>query len=210
METKLTIVNHLLKTVGERKTLTLETAHPSVVQAIDALESWDRDFQGKGWWFNKNKGMTLSPTNTGEVLVPAECLEFVITQGIGAWSPVRDKTRYVRRGNRLWDSWDNTWNIGGPVKADLVIQLAIEELPQAAASYLKHLTAENYYVDDDGDLSKAQLLKGRTQFAWNALKAAELKAENTNALDSPQAQYMRYRIQQSGSPSNPTWPGGRV
>lgn len=209
METKLNLVNHLLQVVGERRVLTLETGHPSVVQAVQALDSWDRDFQGKGWWFNKNKAMVLSPTNTGEVLIPEECLEFVVTQGVGAYQKPMEKTRYVRRGNRVWDSWENTFNIAVKIKADLVIQLEIPDLPQSAASYLKHLAAQNYYVDDDGDLAKASELNRRVQMAWNALKAAEMKAESTNALDSPMAQYLRYRVGQSGIPSNPTWPGGR-
>jgi hypothetical protein len=208
METKLDLVNHLLQVVGERRVLTLTTGHPSVVQAIQALDSWDRDFQGKGWWFNTNKNFTLACNNVGEVLVPTECLEFTVTAIARQWATPENKTRYVRRGARLYDSWENTYTLNTSVQADLVMQLAIEDLPQCAATYLKHWAAQNYYVDDDGDLGKADRLKERTMLAWHSLKAAQLKAEATNALDSPAAQSLRYRIRQQGFPSNPMFPGG--
>lgn len=210
METKLTLVNHLLRTVGEAGALTLETGHPSVVQAINALDSYNKDFQSKGWWFNTNKNIALVPNNLGEILLPDECLEFTITATIlGRLSP-REKSRYVKRGKRLYDSWQNTFTISKQVVSDLVILLEIEDLPQVAATYLKHWTAQEYYVDDDGDLNKSSKLEERTMTAWHALKAAQLKAESTNALDSPAAQNLRYRIRQAGLQTNPMLPGGRL
>lgn len=188
METKLDLVNHLLQVVGERRVTTLETGHPSVVQAIQALDSWNKEFQGKGWWFNKNRDVKLLPTNTGEILVPATALEIQVTKYINDNLSPYNKVRYSRRGNRMYDTWENTYTIGNPIWVDITILLDIEDMPQVAASYLKHLAAQNYYVDDDGDLNKASKLEERTMIAWHALKAAQLRIESTNALDSPSAQ----------------------
>lgn len=208
METKLDLVNHLLQVVGERRVTTLETGHPSVVQAIQALDSWNKEFQGKGWWFNKNRDVKLLPTNTGEILVPATALEIQVTKYINDNLSPYNKVRYSRRGNRMYDTWENTYTIGNPIWADITILLDIEDMPQVAASYLKHLAAQNYYVDDDGDLNKASKLEERTMIAWHALKAAQLRIESTNALDSPSAQQLLYRIGQSTT-HNPVFPGGR-
>jgi len=209
LETKLSLVNHLLGTVGERSVSTLNTGHPSVVQAINALESHDRDFQARGWWFNTNRNVTLVQNNRGEVLIPPETLEFSITSDRLAGSTPEDKQRYVKRGSRIYDSVLNTYEIGFPLYADMVIQLPIDDLPHVAAAYLKHMAAEAFYVDDDGDMTKANKLNERKTLAWHALKAAEMKALAVNALDSPAARELTYRIRSVSSPTNPMLPGGR-
>lgn len=209
MESKLDLVNHLLQVVGERRVTSLETGHPSVVQAIQALDSWNKDFQGKGWWFNRNRDVKLLPINTGEILVPDTALEVQITKQENDYLSPDSKVRYARRGNRMYDSWENTFNIGKALYVDMLLLLDIEDLPQVAASYLKHWAAENYYVDDDGDLQKAAKLQERTMFAWHDLKAAQMRIESTNALDTPAARSLLYRIGQSGNSSNLMLPGGR-
>lgn len=209
MENKLSIVNHLLQVTGERRVLTLETGHPSVIQAIQALESWQRDFLGKGWWFNTNKTVKLLPNNLGEILLPTECLSFSITHNQLAWQQPGNKEQYVKRGKRLYDSWNNTFIINKALYADLVIWLDVEDLPQVAASYLKHWAAGEYYVDDDGDLQKANKLAERTMLAWHSLKAEQLRVESTNALDSPAAQGLRHRISSTGVYHRANFVGGR-
>lgn len=208
MVDKLALVNHLLQTVGERRVLTLETGHPSVTQAVQALESYDEDFQGRGWWFNRNQAMKLLPNNLGQILLPKEALSFQVThvhlQNLGP----SEKARYTRRGGMVYDSVLNTNIIGKPIVADLIVRLDIEDLPSIAASYLKHWAAENYYVDDDGDNQKSNKLGERRMLAFHALKAEELRVEATNALDSPAAQHLTHRVGQAQG-NNPVIPGGR-
>lgn len=208
MANKLDLVNHLLQTVGERRVLSLETGHPSVVQAIQALDGYDLDFQGRGWWFNKNYGMVLVPNNLGEVLLPAEFLSVSVTQRQLQWLSADEKKRYTSRGGRIYDAYKNTHVIGQSITVDLTIMLPIEDLPPVAASYLKHWAAEQYYVDDDGDNQKADKLANRTGLAFHALKAEELKVTAANALDSPAARQLTYRIGQSNG-QHPNYPGGR-
>ncbi len=209
MTTRLEIVNHMLGVTGQAHVSTLETTHPTVVQAIAALVSVDTDFQSPGWWFNRENDITLSENIDGEVIVPTAALEFTVTHPVLQAQTPANKARYVKRGTRLYDNYEHTYNIGQSIRADLIMQIAIEDLPGAAAVYLKHLAAETFYVDDDGDNQKADRLKMRRLEAWAQLKAAELRAIATNALDSPMAQQLNYRINQSGTSSNPMYPGGR-
>lgn len=209
MDTKLDIVNHLLRVVGERKVNNLDSGHPSVMQAIDALDSANLDFQGRGWWFNTNRRMKFLPNNIGEIVIPSNCLSISIADDIRQWANPTDKVRYARRGNKLYDSWENTFAINTFLYVDLVLLLDIEDMPQVATSYLKHKAAEDYFVDDDGDLNKAAKLHDRTVLAWHALKAKELQIQSVNALDSPAARELNYRIRGGGYSFNPTMPGGR-
>jgi Tail tubular protein len=209
MDVKLELVNHLLQTVGERRVVSLETGHPSVTQATQALESWNKDFQGKGWWFNTNRNVRLVPNNIGEVLIPEEALSFSITKHQLDYQRAANKEQYVKRGKRLYDSWNNTFTLNTTLYADLVILLDYEDLPHVAMSYLKHWAAEQFYVDDDGDMQKADRLQQRTSLAWHSLKAEAMKIMSVNALDSPAAQNLRYRIGSTGINHNANFVGGR-
>lgn len=211
METQLSIVNHLLQTAGERRVITLETGNPSVLQAVQAVESASRDIQAHGWWFNTNRAFRLLPNNIGEIQLPNDCLSFTIARHVIQYQNVYNKTRFSRRGTRIYDSQNNTFNIGqylDHLYVDMVMELAIEDLPQIAASYIKHYAAEAYCVDDDGDKEKVAKLSERTMLAYHSLKAAQMRSEATNALDSPSAQQLRYRIRSGGYNGNPYLPGG--
>jgi len=208
--TKLEIVNHMLTTVGVRKTASLVSTHPAVQQAISILESVDVDFQGRGWWFNREYALTLSEDGDGHVAVPADTLSFsIVASTLQANGPIA-KARYVKRGTEIYDAVDHTFVIGSSLEADIVLQIEIPDMPSQAASYLKHLAAEAMYVDDDGDPLKMQRLKDRVTIAWQQLRAEELRVLATNALDSPIAQQLRYRIQTGSGSVNPMYPGGRI
>lgn len=209
MGTKLDIVNHLLQVTGERATSTINMSNPSVRQAVSAIDGYNVDFQNKGWWFNTNQQQKLLPTvPDGEVLLPEECVSFRVTFYQNAYNGVRAKSQFVRRGGRIYDNINNTYKLDTYIIADLVMQLDIEDLPPVAFTYLKHKAAQEYYLDDDGDVGKVDRLQQRTMEAFHSLKAEALKVENTNALDSPAAQQLLYRIG-NGYSRNPVWPGGR-
>jgi hypothetical protein len=205
---ELDIVNQMLRVTGRRTTSTLVTQHPNVTQALDALHSTDTDFQSKGWWFNKEYNFKLLPDLTGEIILPDDALEIIITSDDLQIKTGIEKARYVKRGNRLYDSIQHTRMIGAPVYVDIITQIAIEDMPAVASTYLKHYAAHTYYLDDDGDKSKADELEKRTKMAWGFLQAAQLKAVASNALDSPSAQQLTYRIRQSRGGRYPNLIGG--
>jgi hypothetical protein len=70
-----------------------------------------------------------------------------------------------------------------------------------------HRAALNMYMNDDGDTFKTDKLEQRSILAWQALRAAEMKAIAVNALDSPSARTMQIGM---GTRYNPMYPGGRL
>lgn len=210
MISKLDVVNHMLKTVGLRKVSTLEGQNPNVIQAEASLDSTNTDFQSQGWWFNKEFNLKLVVNNRDEIIIPDGNLEITITHDTLSGLSPTEKQRYTKRGNRLYDTIAHSFEIGQSVYVDLVTQVEIEDMPAVASSYLKHLATWEYFVADDGDQIKARELEKMKDQAWARLQAAQLKALNTSALDSPAAAQLLYRIHQSGTPTNPNWPGGRA
>jgi hypothetical protein len=91
--------------------------------------------------------------------------------------------------------------------ADLSFLRNIEELPAPARVYLKHLAAERMAEDDEADNGKMARLQERREDAWRKLRAAHFKATAPNALDSPAAQRLQFRM--DSSYGNPNLIGGR-
>lgn len=195
----------MLAIMGESGVSAETTAHPSVQTATSILATEDYDFQLRGWWFNKETNLTLVQNNSGEVVLPTGTMEMTVS-GVGAASPA-EKSRYVMRGNRMYDSVGHTYNIGRPVVVNLVVQQPVTDLPAAAANYLLHKAGLAMYLDDDGDTFKTEKLEQRVASAWQKLMASHMKIVSANALDSPSARAVRAGYP-TGSGTNPTLIGG--
>lgn len=207
MGTKLNIVNAMLSAVGEGEQNTLATLHPSVLKAVNFIDGNNEQFQNRGWWFNKDYNLKLLPNTEGFIQVPANCLAFAITGNSLATSSQEAKERYVVRGNRVYDTKENTYVMPGYVVADITTMLPVELLPSAAFTYLKKMCIAEFYLDDDGDLGKADRLDQKAKEAWLQLKTEELRSTGVNVNDRPAVQALTYR--QGGYSINPRWPGGR-
>lgn len=209
MDRELEIVNAMLRVTGARRTPTLGTGHPDVINALNALREYSIDFQGRGWWFNKDYRVVLLPDTSGEIVIPDNWLSFSVAYPEIHNGTISEKSQYVQRDGKMYDTLNHTYNIGKQLLVDTITDIGVNNLPSTAASYLKHKAAKEYYIDDDGDIEKSTKLKDRVTEAWNTLMAEELRNTATNALQTPAAQAVRYRIHQFSSPSNPYFPGGR-
>lgn len=191
MYTELELVNHILQVAGEDQTATLNTSHPAVVAARQALMSYNKEFQGRGWWFNKETAVKLLPDSDGKVAVPADAISFQVTGCVLNRSSPWEKHRWVRRGNLIYDTIKHTNIIDMAIWADLIKLLDYVDIPPAAASYLKHLAAERYFLDVDGDIGQARELSVRTGRAWAELQREQLSVLGTNGLDTTTGRRLR-------------------
>ncbi len=207
MYTELELVNHILFTLGESTTPTLETQHPAVQNARAILMSYNKEFQGLGWWFNRELNLKLLPNAEGKVRVPTEALSFRVTKCVlEARSPAQ-KARFVKRGNFVYDTLEHTDVLNCAVWADIIVLLDYSDLPQAAGAYLKHWAAEQAFLADDGDIQVKRELGINTATARAMLKQEEMKSIGVNAFDRPMAQQLLLGAGQAYD--NPRFLGGR-
>lgn len=191
----------MLNVIGESPVSDVESAHPSVLAAMTQLNRVSKELQTRGWWFNTETDLTLSPNELGQVLVPAGTL-FI--------DPVDTSSYYVRRGNKLYDPRNHTFVLNTSVRVNVILQLDIEDLPESAAMFIMHKAAFDFYVNDDGDTEKSSRLEQRSDRAWQQLQSDELRALNTNARRRPQAAYLSNRTKQFTGNYNPKYPGGKA
>ena len=199
MTTQLEVLNHVIGVVGETPVSNVNSTHPTAQSALLTINRVSKEFQLRGWWFNREEDLTLNPNIAGEVIVPSNTLKI---------DPLDTSSKLVWRGNRLYDSINHTFNIGVPVRVNLNVQLLTNELPEVAAMHLMHLSAYDFYVADDGDEEKAKALLYKSQLAEAALKAQQLQMSNVNAKNRPVTAYLRAGLHQFGGSYNPTYPGG--
>lgn len=185
---------------GEAPLTSEDSLHPSALAAMVQINKVNKETQIKGRWFNTEYNLKLSPNETGQIIIPSNTL-FV--------KPLAPYSKLTRRNGKLYDPVNHTFIINSPVYVDIAVQLDIEDLPEAAAHYVMHKAAYDFYVNDDGDETKSNRLEMEVNRSWAVMQEEELRVSKLNAKDRPAAQQLRYRITQQYAPSNPNWPGGR-
>lgn len=201
MTTKLEVINHVLNTVGEDPVSSPTSNHPSAAAARVTIDRLSKELQIRGWWYNKEYDLTLLPDGDGNIILPSNTLRAIITD---------PTSRLIWRGSKLYDPVNHTFNIGTSVVIDVVVQLDMEDMPESAATYLKHKAAHEFYVNDDGDRDKATELEKRVMFAWAEFYAEHLRMLKLGIGTNPSvAEMRRGTMQRGGGSTNPNWPGGR-
>jgi len=190
MTASLDVLNHVLSVVGETPVSNPDSQHPTAQTATNTINRVNKRMQLRGWWFNRDLNLILSPNLAGEIILPASTIKV---------DPVDSKSRLVWRGNRLYDPVNHTFAINDTVAVNIVTLLAVDDLPDAAVQYLSDKAAYDFYVNDDGDETKSKLLLFEVQASWAALTAQQLQMSNVNAKNRPTVAAIRQGIGQYGA-----------
>lgn len=200
MTTQLEVLNHVIGVVGESPVSNVNSQHPTAQSALLTITRVSKQFQLRGWWFNREESLILTPNVGGEVIVPSTTLKV---------DPIDTSSKLVWRGNRLYDSRNHTYIIDESVTVNLNLLLPTNELPEVAAMYLMHKSAYDFYVAEDGDADKAKALLYESDKAYAEVRSHQLQMSNVNAKNRPVTAYLRSGIHQNGGGGyNPTYPGG--
>ena len=103
MTTTLDVLNHMLNVIGGSPVSSPTSDHPSVLSAMVQLNRVRREMQTRGWWFNTEYNLKLTPNELGQLILPTNTL-FI--------DPVDPFSHLVRRGGKLYDPVSHTFLIG--------------------------------------------------------------------------------------------------
>jgi hypothetical protein len=130
LTTKLDAVNTCLESVWEAPVSTLEVSGvASVAQAKRVLDKVSRAVQTRGWSFNTEEDLTLTPDVNSIITLPANTLE-VDSFGVSADKDV------VQRGTQLYDRGKHTFTFTVPVHVRIIYLFDFEDLPESARNYI--------------------------------------------------------------------------
>lgn len=199
MGTKLEIVKHVMRVLGETPVNSLASGHPTAEGIEEELDELDREIQGYGWWYNVER-LTLVRDISGEVIIPSTALVV---------DPVDTLSTLVQRGGKLYDTKNQTFSLDDDIEIHLITQVDILDLPVSMYNYIKHFLAYDTFLNDDGDENKLNRLEKRYFTAWIQLKQDDLKNSDVNTRNSPTVAALKFRlIQRGGGTFDPTFPGG--
>lgn len=179
LTSELDAINVMLATLGEAPINTLESEEgisPDVAIAKNTLEEINREVQARGWSFNTEEKIKLIPSEEGEVVLPANCLGFF---------PSFFDNALIQRGNRVYDKFNHTYNIGKAIEADIILLLNFEELPEVAKRFITIRAAR---IFQDRALSSEVLYKITSrdeQIAEVALISFNAELERNNINQDP-------------------------
>lgn len=127
--TKLEAVNIMLSSIGESPVNSLNSGLVDAEIAETILNGINREVQGKGWHFNTEIKMKLSPSIDNEIALPQNCLRVDRT--------ITDKDEdVIQRGGRLYNKTTHSFILKSPIEVDMVVLLDFEDIPEAARRYI--------------------------------------------------------------------------
>lgn len=149
---ELDAVNYMLGTIGEQPVNRLGSGVLEAGIAEETLRMASRGVQAKGWHFNTDLPVTLSPDRDGFINLPKN------TTRVRAMGHCH-KLDVVQRNKRLFNRRTQSFVFDGPVTVELQVMLDFEELPEFAKRYVAIKAARKFQEQ----VTASQVLEQFTQ-----------------------------------------------
>lgn len=199
MDPELDILNAMLSAIGTSQISSRVGRHPGLIRAQPILDRTNRSVQAVGHWFNTDWGLTLSPDASGEIVLPQSTLKADTTN---------KRLPYVRRGRRLYDPKENTYEIGEPVDMDVVILLDYEDLPVTAVDLIRTIAIWEIVQDEDMDGLALQSRRASMQRAERAFGIEKMSQSDRSLRDNPEYSRIISSVIHGRRSTNPLYIGG--
>lgn len=181
----LTAINRCLRAIGETPVNSTDSGLPDAGEAYKVIEDVTYEVLSAGWEANTSRGLTLTPSMSHQIAVPATYLRVDTV----------DEDRHihvtVRRDPndgiaKLYNVKDNTFEFMSPVKVDVVHYFTIDELTFPLQNFISARAARVFQETQMGSVSLDSFTMRAEQEAWAKLIDAEAENADHNALrDSP-------------------------
>jgi hypothetical protein len=170
MSLRLDLINSMLQTTGTAKLAAEDTSHPNYVTADSILSDVIEEFSSRPLWFNTTR-RTLAPNADGKVVVPSNAL---------SCDPVDGALDYAIRGQYLFDLGNYTDVIGTSVACEIVAELDLADMPPIARQFVRAHARLQYFVDQDGGVTKVKLYTDAFQRKEQELILVNMKHTDAN------------------------------
>jgi hypothetical protein len=176
--TELEAVNQSLSTIGESPISTLEvTGDLNVSVARQMLYDTSREIQTKGFYFNTEINYPLVRTVDNFINIPSNTLSLEMSKDLYYLD-------VTQRGNRLYDRRNHTFVFDKDLKADLVLFLDWDSLPQPARQYISIVSARRFQRRMLGNDTSEKFTEMEEYMAKAQLGDSDAHARDYNLGDS--------------------------
>tara|TARA_B110000483_G_C18079919_1_gene497641 strand:+ start:59 stop:664 length:606 start_codon:yes stop_codon:yes gene_type:complete len=179
--TKLEAVNSMLSTIGEAPVNSLTSGLVDAETAETILNEVSRSVQAHGWNFNSEPDYIVAADTSGNVVLPTEIIRADLANSETKYRST--KQEYVQRGNKMYDKIKHSFNIGTPLKLDVVVLLDFEVCPEVARRYVTVKAARIFQERVVGSDSLSAMNRNDEQEALFALREMEGDNGDYNIFD---------------------------
>ena len=155
---ELPAINEILASVGQAPVTTLDQTNPDVAIAYNTLLQVSREVQAEGWTFNTEFDVTKQTDSNKEYSIPNNMLQVDLTQNPNSF----DKS-VVRRGGKLYDKYNHTYEISSEANADIKLDIVYHfdwvDLPTPVQDYIVARAASIVSSRIVGDGQQYQMLQ---------------------------------------------------
>jgi hypothetical protein len=168
----------MLTTIGESPVNTISESTADTRIAYIILGEVNRATQIRGWHWNTESDVTLTPDgSTKEITLGTDVVRVDV-----------DERRYtnvnvIQRGLRLYDKKNHTYQFNEPVKAEVVYLRPFSEMPEQARYYIIVRSARLFQQRMIGDATGSAFSAEEETTAFLALQNAEDETADYNILD---------------------------
>lgn len=169
----LTVVNDMLGTMGEAPLNAIDDPHPYRAAGISILTRVNREFQARGYWFNR-EALTLQPGGLDScIYLPGDTIN------------VRtDNRNYVQRYRRLYNLDGGTYVFDKALDVTLLRLVPFEQTPELFAAFVAAEAVLRFQKRYDGDSQKTSDLRKEFIAAQIAANAEETRQVQANLIES--------------------------
>jgi hypothetical protein len=188
---KLEAVNTMLSLIGEAAVNSLTTnLSADVALAIRTLDEQDRQLQLRGWNWNTDHEVSITPDSDGRYVWQTDWIRFDVDDQFA-----QTDVNIERRGGYLWNAAKNTDVFTqGSFKGTLTRYIDWDDMPERARNYVMVRSARIFLTRTLGDESRAGYAIDDERHAKIALEEAETEQAEYNILTTgvwPQMQRRR-------------------
>lgn len=176
LTTELDAVNLMLRSIGESRVLTLESAtHEDAADALELLRHHNMIVQEQGWRFNTSVNQLLGRNVGNQIVVPNNTLRIETTgQSFSdAAAFIDGKLMNLTTGTFVWSK---------DLYCNYVLLYGFESIPQAARNYIVQCAGLEFTGNDGSASGRAAFNDARKRDALAALRRTESLIRRPNML----------------------------
>ena len=150
VSTELDAVNQILSSVGQAPVTTLDLRNPEVAIVLNTLREINKMVQSEGWIFNTEHHYEFTPNSNKEIVIPSNVLALDVSP------EYRNEFDTVRRGGKLYDRQNHSYQWEGPVTCDVTWFFDFTEVPPPIQAYITARAARMSATKliGDGEINK--------------------------------------------------------
>ena len=185
--TKLDAMNICLRGIGIAPVETEDDTDLDAATASQVIDNVSTDIQSRGWWFNKEYNVKISPEAiTGYVSAPPSALSIVTSGG-------SRNEGLVIRGDKIYDLWYHTYDLSVRAISDAgsvttyiefayVTELDYNDLPPVAKMAIAYTARRQFAQNLEVDVNRWKFQTYDEDRAMTAMLREDARSTKRNTL----------------------------